>query len=124
MVLNTLVYHVSEKTAPEFTVHMPSVADVYAQILAANDGKVPSVVLLPEYNAHASWPDEAAWIIANFENIPVMVDVAGGWDHEVSTGELAVLIAAGVGLLGSLVYALVRAPSWIKRFEQKFFGEN
>ena len=96
MVLNTLVYHVSEKTAPEFTVHMPSVADVYAQILAANDDVIPSVVLLPEYNAHAVWADEAAWIIANFADIPVMVDVAGGWEHEVTTGELAALITAGV----------------------------
>jgi hypothetical protein len=37
---------------------------------------------------------------------------------------LPVLIAVGFGLLGTLVYALVRAPSWVKRFEQKFFGEN
>lgn len=37
---------------------------------------------------------------------------------------LPVLIAVGFGLLGSLVYALVRAPSWVKRFEQRFFGEN
>jgi hypothetical protein len=37
---------------------------------------------------------------------------------------LPVLIAVGFGLLGSLVYALVRAPLWVKRFEQRFFGEN
>ncbi|MCL4429695.1 MAG: helix-turn-helix domain-containing protein [Chloroflexi bacterium] len=37
---------------------------------------------------------------------------------------MPVLIAVGFGLLGSLVYALVKAPSWIKRFEQRFFGEN
>jgi len=94
--LQTLVYHVSEKTASEFTVHMPSVADVYAQILAANDSKIPNVVLLPEYNAHAVWADEAAWITANFQDIPVMVDVAGGWEHQVTTGELAALIATYV----------------------------
>jgi predicted transcriptional regulator len=36
---------------------------------------------------------------------------------------MPVLIAIGFGLLGSLLYALVKAPSWIKRFEQRFFGE-
>ncbi len=37
---------------------------------------------------------------------------------------MPVLIAVGFGLLGTLVYALVKAPSWVKRFEQRFFGEN
>jgi len=82
--LQTLAYHVSEKTAAEFTVHMPSVAAVYAKILAAVDGKVAAenVVLMPEYNAHDSWADEDAWLKANFEGIPLMVDAAGGWDPD------------------------------------------
>jgi predicted transcriptional regulator len=37
---------------------------------------------------------------------------------------MPVLIAVGVALIGILIYALVKAPMWIKRFEQKFFGEN
>ena len=37
---------------------------------------------------------------------------------------LAVLIIVGVSLLGTLLYALVRTPRWIKRFEQKYFGDN
>ena len=37
---------------------------------------------------------------------------------------MPVLIAVGFGLLGTLTYTLVRAPSWIKRFEQRFFREN
>jgi predicted transcriptional regulator len=37
---------------------------------------------------------------------------------------MPVLIAIGFGLLGTLIYALIKAPSWIKRFEQRFFGEN
>ena len=37
---------------------------------------------------------------------------------------MPVLIAVWFGLLGSLLYALVRAPMWIKRFEQRVFGEN
>lgn len=37
---------------------------------------------------------------------------------------MPVLIAAGFGLLASLIYSLVKTPSWIKRFEQKYFGEN
>jgi len=36
---------------------------------------------------------------------------------------MPVLIAVGFGMLGTLVYALVKAPSWVKRFEQRFFGE-
>jgi hypothetical protein len=73
--LQTLAYHVSEKTAAEFTVHMPSVAAVYAKILAAVDGKVAAenVVLMPEYNAHDSWADEDAWLKANFEGIPFLL---------------------------------------------------
>jgi predicted transcriptional regulator len=37
---------------------------------------------------------------------------------------LPVLIVVGVGLLSSLLYALVKTPSWIKRFEHRYFGEN
>jgi hypothetical protein len=93
--LDTLVYHVCEKTSG-FIVHIPDVAAVYAQILAANDSKYSNILLLPEYNGHAVWADESAWIIANFQDIPVMVDIAGGWAHQVTTGEIAALITAGV----------------------------
>ena len=93
--LDTLVYHVCEKTSG-FIVHIPDVAAVYAQILAANDSKYPNVLLLPEYNGHAVWADEATWIIANFQDIPVMVDIAGGWTHQVTTAEIAALITAGI----------------------------
>lgn len=37
---------------------------------------------------------------------------------------MPVLIVVGFGLIGTMVYALVKAPSWVKRFEQRFFGEN
>ncbi len=37
---------------------------------------------------------------------------------------MPVLISVGFGFLGSLIYALVKAPSWVKRFEQRFFGEK
>ena len=36
---------------------------------------------------------------------------------------MPVLIAVGFGLLSTLIYALVKTPSWVKRFEQRFFGE-
>ena len=39
-------------------------------------------------------------------------------------GIMPVLIAVGFALIGILVYALVKAPLWIKRFEQRFFGET
>ncbi len=35
---------------------------------------------------------------------------------------LPVLIALGVGLIGSLVYALLKSPEWVRRLERKFFG--
>ena len=47
------------------------------------------------------------------EGAPVMVYVL-----------LAVLIVVGVSLLGTFFYALVRTPRWIKRLEQKYFGDN
>jgi DNA-binding transcriptional ArsR family regulator len=37
---------------------------------------------------------------------------------------LPVLIAVGFSLIGTLTYALAKAPSWVKRFEQRFFSEN
>jgi predicted transcriptional regulator len=37
---------------------------------------------------------------------------------------LPVLVVVGIGLLGTLLYTLVRTPMWIKRFEQRYFGEN
>lgn len=98
--LQTLVFHVSEKTAPEFMVHMPNVHDVYQKILAATASRVlvENTVLLPECNAHVSWQDESAWIIANFQGIPIMVDCAGGWDTDqyVTPQRLQALLAAGV----------------------------
>jgi predicted transcriptional regulator len=39
-------------------------------------------------------------------------------------GIMPVLIAVGFALIGILVYALVKTPLWIKRFEQRFFGET
>ena len=116
MTLQTVVYHVSEKTSPEFTVHMPSVSDVYQQILAANDGKVPNVVLLPEYNAHAVWADEAAWIVANFQGIPIMVDAAGGWQHLTTPEEIAALISAGIQVKWIRIAELVSYfEEWLKQ---------
>jgi predicted transcriptional regulator len=37
---------------------------------------------------------------------------------------MPVLIVVGFGLFGTLVYALVKSPSWVKRFEQRSFGEG
>ena len=37
---------------------------------------------------------------------------------------LPVLMAIGFSILGLLVYALVKTPKWIKRFEQGYFGET
>ena len=36
---------------------------------------------------------------------------------------MSILIAVGFSLLGTLVYALIKAPSCVKRFEQRLFGE-
>ncbi|MCW3996577.1 MAG: hypothetical protein NWE98_10590 [Candidatus Bathyarchaeota archaeon] len=50
--------------------------------------------------------------IAITEGAPVIVYVL-----------LPLLLAVGFVLLGSLIYALVRTPLWIKRFEHRLFGE-
>lgn len=36
---------------------------------------------------------------------------------------LPAMFAIGASVLGVLIYALVKAPPWLKRFEQRFFGE-
>jgi len=36
---------------------------------------------------------------------------------------LPVLVAIGASVLGVLVYALLKVPLWLKRFEQRFFGD-
>ena len=36
---------------------------------------------------------------------------------------LPVLIIIAICVIGVLLYSLVRAPSWMRRFEQRFFGE-
>lgn len=50
--------------------------------------------------------------IAMSEGAPVVVYVL-----------LPILIVIGASVLGILVYALIKAPPWLKRFEQRFFGE-
>ena len=50
--------------------------------------------------------------IAIMEGAPVIVYVL-----------LPVLIAIGCSIFGVLAYALIKTPSWLKRFEQRFFGE-
>ena len=59
----------------------------------------------------------AVWVFLSYvfltEGAPIIVFIL-----------MPVLIAIGFGLLGTLIYALVRAPLWVKRFEQRFFGEN
>jgi predicted transcriptional regulator len=37
---------------------------------------------------------------------------------------LPILVAIGASILGMLIYALVKTPPWLKRFEQRFFGEG
>ncbi len=47
------------------------------------------------------------------EGVPVMIYIL-----------LSVLIIVGVSLLATLLYALIRTPRWIKRLEQKYFGDK
>lgn len=50
--------------------------------------------------------------IAVTEGAPVVVYVL-----------LPILFAVGASILGVLLYALVKTPLWLKRFEQRFFSE-
>jgi len=35
---------------------------------------------------------------------------------------LPVLIAIGIGFIGSLIYALLKSPDWVRRLERRFLG--
>jgi predicted transcriptional regulator len=37
---------------------------------------------------------------------------------------LPILIAVGLSLLGTLIYALKKTPEWVRRFERRFLGES
>jgi hypothetical protein len=75
--LDTIVYHVCEnEEVGNVTMHVPNVAAVYQQILAANNGKYPNVLLFPTYAGN--WDDEFAWLRDNFggvNGIPIMFEV-------------------------------------------------
>jgi hypothetical protein len=102
--LDTIVYHIGENTETVDyppVVHIPNITDVYRQILAANDGKYPNVYLLPIYNGHlSSWDEEKAWIINNFANIPIMLDVFSSTDgnesFQLSTVQIQEILDAGI----------------------------
>jgi len=91
MATDTLVYHVCEKTG---TIHIPDVSAVYAKIVELNAGTFTNIFLNPEYNGHAVWADELAWMVANFGSIPIMLDIAGGWEHWLTLEEIAAAVAA------------------------------
>lgn len=95
--LDTLVHHVCEKTGD---IHIPNMQDVYDQILAANNGKYPNVLLHPELNGHANWAEELAWIEDNFggvDGIPIMLGVFGtndiGGVFQLSTDDISAAMA-------------------------------
>ena len=99
--LDTIVYHVGENTETVDyppVVHIPNITDVYQQILAANNGKYPNVLLLPVYNGHlSSWDEEKAWIKTNFANIPIMLEAfastGGETAFQLSTDQIADIMA-------------------------------
>lgn len=87
MTVGTIAYHVCKKE----DITPPNIAALYTQLLGYNNGYAEEVLLNPEYYSHENWNDEAAWIAANFQNIPIMVDVAGGWTHQTTPAELDAL---------------------------------
>jgi predicted transcriptional regulator len=50
--------------------------------------------------------------VAITEGAPIIIYVA-----------LPILVALGICIVGLLLYALIKTPKWIKRIEQKYFGE-
>lgn len=119
--LDTLVHHVCEKTG---NIHIPSVSAVYAQILTANGGKYPNILLLPELNGHENWTEELAWITANFggvNGIPIMLDVFGGGSGSSPVPQLTtdqILAAMAVANVKWLRFAEV--VSWYIEHSQTF----
>ncbi|MCJ7763199.1 hypothetical protein MUP38_07085 [Candidatus Bathyarchaeota archaeon] len=98
--MDTIVYHVGENTEDGGyppVVHIPDVGAVYQQILAANDGKYPNILLLPAYNGHLNWTEEKEWIKTNFADIPIMLEVfastGGDTAFQLSTDDILEIMA-------------------------------
>jgi len=90
--LQTLVFHVSQKSASDYWAQVPNATDTYRKTVALFSGKY-DVVFLPEYMGHASWSEELAWLQSNFggtHGIPIMLDVFCGGDGTSPTPKLSI----------------------------------
>ncbi len=123
MVVETIVHHVCEKTSG-LIVHVPDVNDVYQQIWAANAGKYPNVLLLPELNGHENWSEELAWITQNFggsQDIPVMLDVFGGGSGKSPTPQLSTAQISDARSVANVKWLrFAEVVSWHLEHEQPF----
>ncbi|MEM2107842.1 MAG: hypothetical protein QXL10_00960 [Candidatus Bathyarchaeia archaeon] len=119
--LSTVVHHVCEKPGD---IHVPDVAGVYRQILAANAGKYPTVLLLPEYAGHLDWSAELDWIADNFggqDGIPIMLDVFGGGGGQTPTPQLTTeQIEAAMAVANVKWLRFAEVVSWHIEHQQPF----
>ena len=78
--LDTIVYHVCEnEEVGNATIHTPNATDVYQQIIEANNGTYPNILLFPTYAG--TWEDELAWLTSSFggpNGVPIMLEVLCG----------------------------------------------
>jgi hypothetical protein len=90
--LQTLIFHVSQKSTSDYWAQVPNVTDSYSKTAALFNGKY-NVLLLPEYNGHANWTEELAWLRSNFggkSGVPIVLDVFCGGDGTSPTPQLSI----------------------------------
>jgi hypothetical protein len=111
----TLVFHVCEKGEGESWGHLPNASATYNQILALENNTY-DVLLLPEYQGHANWTQELAWLSANFggsQGIPLMLDVFGGGDSSAPIPMLSVSDISAVMSVCNVQYIrIAEVISW------------
>jgi hypothetical protein len=90
--LQTLVFHVSQKSASDYWAQLPNATDTYSKTVALFNGTY-NVLFLPEYYSDETWAEELTWLQSNFggtHGIPIMLDVFCGGDGTSPTPKLSI----------------------------------
>jgi hypothetical protein len=75
--------------------NIPNPTYTYNQIQTLNNGKY-KIVFIPEYHSHTNWEVTKQWLANNFsglDGIPIMLDIAGGWDYWLTIQDIKGAIA-------------------------------
>jgi hypothetical protein len=90
--LQTLIFHISQKSPSDYWAQVPNVTDTYSRTVALFNGTY-NVLFLPEYYGHTNWSEELAWLRNNFggtNGVPIALDVFCGGDGASPTPQLSI----------------------------------